>query len=249
MSGVRSILRQRSLGRVTVAVAVAPILGCSPIVVEVDADTQTETSTSAASPLDGSSTGDPVPVPPPVDEPVPPPEPSTSSGGDGSSESSGGIISGVLEPGDPSECLVGGNMLVMDGDAEDYIHPGYEVLPPGTWTIEVAGDPLDDIELGYQFGEPPGEWMYWDVWLRTSLVPAPLEVGAYGLAQRAPFEDEGHPGLWVSGENRGGNRVLGSFEIHELEVVDGSVSNITATWEQHCEAGKSVMYGCVHWEL
>ena len=227
--------------------ASAVVAGCSPRVVEVEPAVAGDASTSGELADEGTSTGAPVP-PPPNDDPPPNPVPDTTTTGGASSESSGGFVGGILEPGDPSECLVGGNVLVLDGEFEDYIHPGYEVYLPGTWTLEPKGEPLNELELSYNLGKPPGEYTYWDVWIRTALIPAPLEMGVYEDAQRTPFEDEGRPGLSVSGDHRGCNRLSGSYEVHELEVVDGNVESITLTWSQSCEPSGAVLLGCAHWE-
>lgn len=154
----------------------------------------------------------------------------------------------MLEPGDPSACLTGGNVLILHGSQDDYIHPGYEELPAGEWTVTVGGSPLDEVELSYRFDEVGEDFRSWRVWVRTSLVPAPLEVGPYEGAQRAPFEDDGRPGLSVSGDGRGCNRLSGSFEVHELAVENDALQAITATWSQYCELGDPVLLGCVHWE-
>ncbi len=63
-----------------------------------------------------------------------------------------------------------------------------------------------------------------------------LEVGAYGSAQRYPFQPDGVAGLDISGDGRGCNRSYGSFEVIQLERDADTTTSFRATFEQRCES-------------
>lgn len=240
---------RKSFAWVVTVLSGCATLGCAPRVVGPDGDQDDDGRSTGVMSGEDPSTGAVEPPPPEPDDdgPLPPPQ-GTTGGGVGSSESSSGTPSGMLEPGDATACLTGGNVLILHGEEDDYIHPGYEELPAAEWSVTVGGSPLSEVELSYRLDEPDEDYRNWRVWVRTSLVPVPLEVGPYEGAQRAPFEDEGRPGLSISGDGRGCNRLSGSFEVHELAVEDDELQAITATWSQYCERGDAVLHGCVHWD-
>jgi hypothetical protein len=74
----------------------------------------------------------------------------------------------------------------------------------------------------------------------------PLRVGTYEGATRFPFQSALEPGLDISGEGHGCNRLTGRFIVREAEFTDsGQVRHFWATFEQHCEGGTFAMYGDV----
>ena len=81
----------------------------------------------------------------------------------------------------------------------------------------------------FEFAAPPGEQ---------------LEPRNYIGAQRLPFRRAGHPGLDVTGENRGCNTLGGRFELRDL-THDGAghVSRLWVLFEQHCEGNQAAGWG------
>jgi hypothetical protein len=152
-----------------------------------------------------------------------------------------------IVPGDPTPCLLGGNVMILDGDEGDWIHSGSLVMTDFAWSETIAGEPVDSFRLQLEDAEEAlSQW--WNVWFRSIQLRTPLVVGTYPDAMRAPFEDPGHPGLSIYGNGNGCNRVAGDFEIHEL-VFDGEILvSLTATWAHYCEEGTSELRGCLHWE-
>ena len=70
------------------------------------------------------------------------------------------------------------------------------------------------------------------------MLPAPYEG-----ATRYPFNLNGVPGLSVSGNGRGCNRLTGRFIVHEIEIgAGGSVSKAAIDLEQHCEGGVPALF-------
>ena len=69
----------------------------------------------------------------------------------------------------------------------------------------------------------------------------PLAVGAYPGATRHPFNLSTEPGLSVSGEGRGCNQLVGSFNVLELvRGNDGMVKNFAADFIQYCDEGPAL---------
>ena len=82
----------------------------------------------------------------------------------------------------------------------------------------------------------------------TEKLGAPLAVGKYDNAERAPFATPGHPGLDVSGDGRGCNKIQGSFEVFAISWSVSILKSFTATFEQHCDGIKPALRGCVHYQ-
>ena len=145
--------------------------------------------------------------------------------------------------GSDAPCLVGGDVLFLNGDPGDYIHPGMETFSNGSWsftggartTTVGATPPNGTVGSGYQ------------VTFSTAGLDADLAPQVYVGATRAPFASTG-PGLEISGDGRGCNTLTGSFQIEAMSVDDGgALTAITATFEQHCEGASAALRGCVHY--
>jgi hypothetical protein len=141
-------------------------------------------------------------------------------------------------------CLTGGNILHLDGDPGDYVHPGTETLSTGDWSASV--DPYGNPDTVHvNLVDFP---TFWNTAFSSEATGAPLAVQLYDDAERWPFESDGHPGLEVFGDGRGCNTLSGRFEILDLVVDGASLLSFTATFEQHCETGSAALEGCVHYE-
>ena len=69
---------------------------------------------------------------------------------------------------------------------------------------------------------------------------ARLQSGAYENAQRSP--EPGMPGLDISGQGNGCNRVEGRFEVHDVAyAADGSVERLAIDAVQYCEGSKRAL--------
>ncbi|MCA9555741.1 MAG: hypothetical protein KC933_37265, partial [Myxococcales bacterium] len=169
-----------------------------------------------------------------------------------------GVVIGV------ESCTTGGNILVLNGDRDpdftddihlphDYIHPGLGVYTSGGWTASaLAYTSTTGAPKFVQVNvTTTSDW--WSTEFSTTNLDQALVTGSYPAAMRFPFEDLGHPGLGIHGDGRGCNRLVGEFEIHELETsttADPAVHTLerfTATFTQHCEEGVAKLTGCVHY--
>lgn len=73
-----------------------------------------------------------------------------------------------------------------------------------------------------------------------------LAVGTYTGATRYPFNGSG-PGLTVSGNGRGCNRLTGSFTIKQIgfSPVDGSLERLLVDVVQHCDGSTAALRGSI----
>jgi hypothetical protein len=138
-------------------------------------------------------------------------------------------------------CLTGGSVLYLDGDPGAYIFSGMQTTQVTLWS------PINGDADTFWFESSPADWA---IAFSSQQLGQPLAVGRYDNAMRHPFESAGHPGLDISGNGRGCNMETGWFEI---ESISGGPANtgfteLTATFEQHCEGGTPALRGCVHFE-
>lgn len=89
-----------------------------------------------------------------------------------------------------------------------------------------------------------------DIWMFHFMAAreVPLVPDNYEEAQRFPFNSFTKPGLSVSGEHRGCNRVSGRFVVREAVYgPQGEVLSFAIDFEQHCEAGVPALWGVMRY--
>lgn len=69
-----------------------------------------------------------------------------------------------------------------------------------------------------------------------------LTEGQYENATRLPFQD-GTPGLSVSGDGRGCNKLTGKFQVNKIKKTGATVESFSADFEQHCEGSSAALIG------
>lgn len=127
-----------------------------------------------------------------------------------------------------------GSTVTFSGNGNEFITAGrewsFDTTTAQMWAtvwdedgrelrIQVRGTSLWSLELA----APPGERLTAGV--------------TYENAARSPFQDEA-PGLSLSGDGRGCNRLTGSFTVLAADFnPDGSVEEFEATFEQRCTPG------------
>ena len=142
-----------------------------------------------------------------------------------------------------------GNVLVLDGDVGDFIHPGFVKITDATWFRVQLSPAADTIDVSLD----PTNATDGDFWLldfSTEKLGVPLAVGPHPDAERYPFEDAGHPGLSIVGDGRGCNKDFGTFTISQIGVSNGSLTSLRATFEQHCESQTApALHGCIKLDM
>src|SRR5688500_18596931 len=133
--------------------------------------------------------------------------------------------------------------LAIDSEPGDYVGGGQQLTyTPGTATFEFY--PYAPGYVSLRVLGPSGD--FWILSLAAA-GSAPLAVGTYENAQRSA--DATHPGLDVGGQGRGCNATTGRFEITEIaHDVNGAVSTIAVSFEQHCEGGPAALFGEVRYQ-
>lgn len=148
--------------------------------------------------------------------------------------------------GPAAQCLTGGNVIYLDGDPGDYIHPGSETIQVSSWSTDSFNSP--PVTFAYAWDGVGASW--WTFYFSTEELGGSLVPGVYPNTERFPFETAGHPGMDISGSGRGCNTSTGTFQIlsSAFGPTDGNFTEFTATFEQHCEGAATALRGCIHFE-
>ncbi|MFD7921218.1 hypothetical protein ACFV3R_18570 [Streptomyces sp. NPDC059740] len=135
--------------------------------------------------------------------------------------------------------------LSFSGDAGDYISGGgsYSYATASNDRLNVSGS-TDHSHVNVSVDGANGDWWYLDL---AAPAGQELQAGTYTGATRYPFNESAEPGLSLDGNGRGCNTLTGSFTITDIAFApDGSVQDLDATYEQHCEGGSAALRGEVH---
>lgn len=121
----------------------------------------------------------------------------------------------------------------LESSRGDYIGQGNVVTFP-TVTIDSCTTLLCRLSAGgfdYSFAAPEG----------GLLSPGT----SYEDATRYPFNQPPAPGLSVSGNGRGCNRLSGRFDVHEFEISNVTPALLAIDFVQYCEEGDAALYGWI----
>jgi hypothetical protein len=131
---------------------------------------------------------------------------------------------------------LGGNFLSFVSDTGDYIGQGWTLLheaPSATFTTTTHSS-LRGVTLNI-VGSNGLNSMHWSLDL-SAPQGQQLAPGTYLNATRYPFQAPTVPGLTFSGDGRGCNTSNGQFTVQNIVfATDGSVQQLRASFEQHCE--------------
>lgn len=152
-------------------------------------------------------------------------------------------------PASVAPCMTGGNVLYVDGDPTDPVHPGQETIA-GAATTFVNAAPTSHAfttRLWTEFVPAAPNLKHWELIFSTDKLSTPISTGVYASAQRHTTGGAGHPGLFISNYDLGCSGALtGSFEIVELTMNGPDVTSFTASFEQQCAGMTGALRGCVH---
>ncbi|HXN02397.1 MAG TPA: hypothetical protein VN973_10975 [Candidatus Dormibacteraeota bacterium] len=145
-------------------------------------------------------------------------------------------------------------------------------VPPqpveGTGALSLTSERGDYIGGGRSIAVASPSWQFWatyigpdtiwimaesgtGLWTVNLAAPRgqPLRAGAYSNAERASFRSESAPGIDVSGESRGCNRVSGSFAVKTVTVgPGGQLRAFEASFEQRCEGMAPALRGTIRFD-
>ena len=134
-----------------------------------------------------------------------------------------------------------GAVLAVKGETGDYI-VGKRVLNFDSSNTNFGVGAYYGRSSGVQISINNGD--YYSLWFtRPDGDTAPLAVGTYKSALRAPFNDN-NPGLSFSGNGRGCNQLTGEFSIRRITRNSaGDVTILDADFMQRCDGGSGVARG------
>jgi hypothetical protein len=145
-------------------------------------------------------------------------------------------VSGLATAPSPVRAAGANTALSLDSEPGDWVGSGQQwayTPPTATFVNNPYGPGVMSIQV---FGA--------EVWYATIAAPTggELAVGAYEDAYRSA--DATHAGLDVGGNGHGCNTSTGRFEITEIDHdLDGNITTIALTFEQHCEGGDPALFG------
>jgi hypothetical protein len=178
---------------------------------------------------------DPPPGPPPGPPPAPPPAPPPPP----------------PPPPIPAQCAgTAGVVMFLDGDPDDPVHPGQEVIEDGDIRPTFFG--LAEAVEGVQIARSTSPQYFLTV--RTAANGEPLRTGTYLNAQHfsvATFGN-GQPVLEVASERDSqtlpcpNDSGTGRFTVHELTVdaPNRTITRFAVSFEQTCEGVTGTLRGC-----
>lgn len=145
--------------------------------------------------------------------------------------------------GDPGEGITGGQTYSYTDAAFD---PARSRIELQDWT----GDGIVD-GIWFTFGIV-GDIMPWSTYFETDNINSNMAPGSYTNAQRAPFEESGHPGLWIAGRGYGWNKCTGQYEVVECVfnyTSTGAVlSSFCADFLQYGDGHTEALRGMVYYD-
>jgi hypothetical protein len=151
------------------------------------------------------------------------------------------------EYGDDAPCRGHGNVLYLEGEPLNPIHPGRLWLLDGVFSQKP--DPRR-VQLGIATSEDRWLRSSWRLLFSSQQMRIDLREGEYEGALSAPRDD--HPQFDIYGPLAGScsSKVGGKFEVLELEWSGDLVKRFTAVFEHPCRAAPSraAIRGCVHYE-
>lgn len=137
------------------------------------------------------------------------------------------------------------SFVTMHSTSGDYVGQGLsQAWYPGNGTVTVSGGPtVANVSVS---GGTHGKSFTIDI---AAPAGQPLTAGTYINAMRTPFRAAGRPGIDVSGDGRGCNKVSGQFVVDDVLYTDGvGFERLSFRYESHCEESEySASFGQVVW--
>lgn len=142
------------------------------------------------------------------------------------------------------DSAIAATFIHLRSDVGDYIGGGVtRTLTPDTGTITATRNFDNSISISYSAND--GSYSWWGLGFvgpqNMVLIP-----DNYEDATRLAFHSPTKPGLDVSGDGRGCNRLTGRYIVREAVYgVGNEIISFAADLEQHCEGGVPALWGTV----
>lgn len=133
--------------------------------------------------------------------------------------------------------------VTLSSDRDDYIGAGglYRYTPRNA-RITASGSRAE-----VHVHVAPNSGGYWDIDFQSSARRFLRRGARFANATRYPFNGRG-PGLSVTGNGRGCNRLTGSFRVTAIRLRrDGRLRSFGARFVQHCEGLRPALRGSVEY--
>jgi hypothetical protein len=137
-----------------------------------------------------------------------------------------------------------GNYVHLESDVGDYIGGGSDFTytqADSAISIAVSGN---QVNIGVQGDE------YWEGAFQEPSGLTSVRPGTYAGVQRYPLHEPDRGGMvWWGwwGETRFCNTITGSFTVESVTWVEGEVTALDLSFEQHCEESAPALRGRIHW--
>lgn len=128
-------------------------------------------------------------------------------------------------------------LVLFDSDIGDYIGLGVNV----TFISNITVQNIRNNEININI-RPNTTWFDLSFVMPNNVKN--FSVGNYGNAERTPFRSPLRPGIEISGDGRGCNKIKGWFRVLEADFSEGN-NRIAINFKQNCEEGSKALYGVV----
>jgi hypothetical protein len=132
-------------------------------------------------------------------------------------------------------------MLSLSGDTGEFVSGGRSwTLKSPALEVQLSQDGPGQVEISFGHGEKEFDASF------STENGRRFEVRSYPAAERWGFASNGHPGIEVSGDGRGCNGIVGSFDVTAVEYKpNGSIAKFAATFVQRCDDSQRMARGSV----
>ena len=133
-------------------------------------------------------------------------------------------------------------LIHLNSQPGDYIGGGTEqTITPAQGAFSAGQGANNVVTVSFQAPNPSNWWTF----RFAPLAGEVLTPGVYEGATRWPFQGPSHPGLDVSGNGAGCNRLEGRFVVLEAVYAGSAVTQFAADFEQHCDGLTPALFGSV----
>ncbi|MBI0401134.1 caspase family protein [Cyclobacterium marinum] len=134
--------------------------------------------------------------------------------------------------------------ISFSGPQDEWVSDGKNhIYSSKTKTVTVEQNSLSEIVFLYDdFGDEDWDFEF--------SVPEKFAVKSYRNVQRNGFQDEGNPGISISGDGRGCGDISGKFTVKKVSY-DGSdkITELEIDFTQYCDGDKKPITGSLKFKL